>query len=290
MQFDNIHAYIMSSSTHDILINGNAEWQSAAAFMMDQNFERDALSIKTAPQSFATGRPQYIVGVHKRTGDLSARCSSVPAAVTFIESAREEYVAIKFTDDVGVERMFIRRTSIAMQAYASERARSCSRRSDGLRPVRQPRLGLATRKSYWLPSPPQTRHENIFEGAFASNLAPPEMLSRSELEANRKHALPLAAEPDPASLCVWLRVASWDGRATRHENILECYSAPQSGYPRNTVAQRTGSKPKCGARSRQVSQNRHVSTLSCPEGRPRSCPRRRQPVTKTFWGAKFTAN
>jgi hypothetical protein len=91
-----MHVYIMSSANYDngwqneLLINGNADWQSAAAFMIDQNFECDALSIKTAPQPFATGRPQYMVGVHKRTDDLSVRLQgTVPVTATFSGPARE---------------------------------------------------------------------------------------------------------------------------------------------------------------------------------------------------------
>jgi hypothetical protein len=123
----------MSSSTanydngwqNDMLINGNADWQSAAAFMLDQDFERDALSIRIAPQLFATGRPQYIVGVHKRTDDLAVRLQgTVPVAATFSGPAREEYVAIEFRDDVGCVRLFIRRVSIASQARTSERDRA----------------------------------------------------------------------------------------------------------------------------------------------------------------------
>jgi hypothetical protein len=39
-------------------------------------------------------------------------------------------VAIEFRDDVGCVRMFIRGTSIAMQAYASERDRALAGATD----------------------------------------------------------------------------------------------------------------------------------------------------------------
>jgi hypothetical protein len=64
-------------------------------------------------------------GVHTRTDDLSARMSTEPVAITFSEP-HKEFVAIKFRDDVGCERMFIRRECIVAQArtYASDIALS----------------------------------------------------------------------------------------------------------------------------------------------------------------------
>jgi hypothetical protein len=62
---------------------------------------------------------------YRAADDLSVRLQGiVHVTPTFSGPAREEYVAIEFRDDAGCVRMFIRRTSIEMQARTSERDRA----------------------------------------------------------------------------------------------------------------------------------------------------------------------